>query len=252
MIESKDNQIVKHINKLKHKKDRKIHGEYIIEGEKIVNEAIEKHRDYLKEIIVSESYAKRNNIDPNSVILVDEIFDYVTEHKNPEGIIGIMKKKETNNSPDYTKNLIIVLNEVQDPGNLGNIIRTVDSLDLGQIILSENTVDPYMPKVVRSTMGSSFRVNIFEEEIKEVLEELEENSYEIYSAVLDEDSENLYKLDTRNKKIAVIFGNESSGVDPLIQDKTKKLYIPMPGETESLNVSTSVAVVSYEIYRQNL
>lgn len=252
MIESKDNQLVKHINKLKHKKDRKIHSEYIIEGEKIVQEAIDKHSDYIRDIIVSESYAKKNNIEPDSIIFTDETFDYVTEHRTPEGIIGIMKKKEASNSPDYTKETIIVLNEVQDPGNLGNIIRTIDSLNLGQIILSENTVDPYMPKVVRSTMGSNFRVNIFEEEIDEVLKKLEENSYEIYSAVLDKDSENLYNIDTRNKKVAIIFGNESNGVNPVIQERTKKLFIPMPGETDSLNVSTSVAVVAYEIYRQNI
>ncbi len=252
MITSKDNNLVKHINKLKHKKDRKIYLEYIIEGEKIVKEAINTQQNNIVNIFVSESYAKSNNIESDYNILIDEVFEYVTEHQTPEGILAIMKINENDIRLDFTEKYIIILDEVQDPGNLGNIIRIADSLGLKQIILSENTVDPYMPKVVRSTMGSIFRVNVFEKSINNVIKELEENNYEIFSAVLDKDSKSLYELESKNKKIAVIFGNESRGVSNDVLNITKKLYIPMLGEAESLNVASSVAIISYEIFRQNI
>lgn len=253
MIESKDNNLVKHINKLKHKKDRQIYKQYIIEGKKNVEEAILFDKLNVFKIVVSESYAKKNNISSEYEIFTDEIFSYITEHQTPEGIIAIMNmKKKEDLKLDYNVPYIIILNEIQDPGNLGNIIRIADSLDLKQIILSENTVDPYMPKVVRSTMGSTFRVNIFIDNIQNIIKELENNNYEIYSAILNKDAVNLYDLQTNNKKIAIIFGNESKGINNDIINMTKGLYIPMKGKVDSLNVASSVAIISYEIYRQNL
>lgn len=251
MIVSKDNTLVKHINALKHKKDRKAHLQYLVEGIKIVDEAIKFNKDNIVNIVVSETYAKTNNISADYTIFSDEIFDYVTEHQTPEGILAIIKMKEEI-KPDYTASFVIVLNEVQDPGNLGNIIRIADSLDLKQVIVSQNTVDPYMPKVVRSTMGSSFRVNTLEKDILQTIEELIKNGYEVYSAVLDKDAQSLYKITTKDKKIAVIFGNESKGINTDVSNKTKKLFIPMKGQVDSLNVASSVAIVSYEIFRQSL
>lgn len=252
MITSKDNQLVKHINKLKHKKDRTIHKQFIVEGKKNVSEAIKFNNESNLEIIVSESYAKSNNILENYTIFSDEIFDYVTEHQTPEGIMAIVKMKEENENIDYSEPYIIIINEVQDPGNLGNIIRIADSLNLKQIVLSENTVDPYMPKVVRSTMGSIFRVNIFEKNISNLMENLKENNYNIFSAAVREDAKDIYSLDFKNKKTAIVFGNESQGVDEEVLDKTELIYIPMNGKAESLNVASAVAVISYEVYRQNM
>lgn len=252
MIESKDNNLVKHINKLKHKKDRQAHNQYIVEGEKSVAEALKFDKENIFKIVVSESYAKKNNISSEYVILTDDIFSYITEHQTPEGILAIMNMKEKEDLPNFNEKYIIVLNEVQDPGNLGNIIRIADSLELKQIILSENTVDPYMPKVVRSTMGSTFRVKSFEMNIEDILTNLEKNNYNIYSAILDKDAENLYNLNVKDKKIAVIFGNESKGINKNIINKTNSIYIPMKGEADSLNVASSVAIISYEIYRQNM
>lgn len=252
MIISKDNQLVKHINKLKHKKDRNIHKEYIVEGKKNVEEALKYNKENILKIITSESYAKINNISVDYIIFSDEIFSYITEHKTPEGIMAIVKMKEELLEPDYSEPYIIILNGIQDPGNLGNIIRIVDALDLKQILLTKNTVDPYMPKVVRSTMGSTFRVNNFEKDIFDIIKELKQNNYEIYSTSLTEDAENLYSFKFNNKKIAIIFGNESQGVDKNVFNETKLLYIPMPGDVESLNVANAVAIVSYEIYRQNM
>ncbi len=250
MIESKDNQLVKHINKLKHKKDRLENREYLIEGEKIVSEAIEFAKEDIVNIIVSESYARSNNITKDYIIFSDEVFKYITEHPAPEGILAIMKMKDGENI-DFDAKYILILNGIQDPGNMGNIIRIADSLDLKQIIISENTVDPYMPKVVRSTMGSNFRINIYQNNINKIIDELKSNNYEVYSTVLNEDAKELYELETKDKKIAVIFGNESHGIEEDVIKNTKNLYIPMEGRVESLNVASSVAIVSYEIYRQS-
>ena len=204
------------------------------------------------EVIVSESYAKSNNISENYNIFSDEIFDYVTEHQTPEGIMAVVNMKEENEEIDYEEPYIIIVNGVQDPGNLGNIIRIADSLNLNQIILSENTVDPFMPKVVRSTMGSIFRVNVFEKNIFNIIQKLKENNYNVFSAAVKEGAKDIYSLDFKNKKTAIIFGNESLGVEEKVLEKTDLIYIPMKGKSESLNVASAVAVISYEIYRQNI
>ncbi|MCI8397520.1 MAG: RNA methyltransferase [Clostridia bacterium] len=151
----------------------------------------------------------------------------------------------------YNEDIIIVLDGIQDPGNLGTIIRTIDSTGLSQIILSKTSVDAYNPKVVRSTMGAIFRVNIIEaENLVETLKNLKKHKYKIIATSLS-GTENIYEIDM-NKK-AIVIGNEAKGVSKeILEVSDGKTKIPMIGKTESLNAGIATGVILYEYVRRKI
>ena len=168
IITSKDNEVIKNIRKLKEKKYRDLENCYIIEGMKLINEAIEANAK-IKKIVICEECT--NNGEINKEVLYEiakydityvtkKVFDLLTDVKTPQGIIAIVEKQNMEKQIDYSQDIIIALDDLQDPGNLGTILRTADSANLNQIILSKNSVDVYNPKVIRSTMGAIFRINI--------------------------------------------------------------------------------------------
>ena len=150
-----------------------------------------------------------------------------------------------NTGADY----VLAVDGVQDPGNLGTIIRTADSANLKQILVSKDTVDAYSPKVIRSTMGSIYRVKIVEcENLADVLDELKKHKFQIVSTSLDTEN-SIYDIDYRKK--VVVIGNEGNGVSKEIQDLSDyKVKIPMLGKTESLNASVATGIMIYEYVRQ--
>ena len=259
VISSKDNELVKHIKKLKDKKYRDESNEYIIEGVKLIEEAV-KENAKIKKIIVCEDTTRTYEIPTNVMLeiakyeciyVTDKIFASITQVTNPQGIMAIIEKNIGNTEIDYSQDIIVVLDDVQDPGNLGTILRTVDSIGLDQIIVSKETADAFNPKVVRSTMGAIFRIKIIEvEDLKQMIKEMKKHHYKLMVTSLQtEDS--IYDIEFR-KKIIVI-GNESNGVSKEIQDMAdEKAKIPMLGKTESLNASVAAGIVMYEYVRQKL
>lgn len=246
IIKSKTNSQIKEINKLKHKKYREEKQKFIAEGKKIVEEALEFQNENVEKIFASVSYAKGNNIPKEAILVEDEIFSYITEDTNPEGILAIIKIPKEQNI-DYSKKNIVILNEIRDPGNMGTILRTLDSLGITQVVLTGDIVDPYMPKVVRSSMGAIFRINIIKRHIIKEIKNLKERNFKVVCT--DMEGENIYTLD--NGKYAIIFNNESHGISEDIEDLVSgKISIPMEGKTESLNVAMSVGIIMYEFYRK--
>ena len=255
LITSKDNETIKHIRKLKEKKYRDEYGEYVIEGIKLINEAIKENAN-VKTIIVCDN-CNKEAINQNSMyevakqncIYVDEkVFNTITEVKNPQGILAVVGKPEGNKEINYKEDMIVILDDLQDPGNLGTILRTVDSANLKQIIVSADTADCYNPKVVRSTMGAIFRVNIIETaELETTLKEIKKHKFDVIVTSLDTER-SIYDI-KYNKKVIVI-GNEANGVSKEIQEMTDtKVKIPMLGKTESLNASVATAIIVYEYVR---
>ena len=287
VISSKDNEIIKNIKKLKEKKYRELENAYLIEGIKIVKEAIAENAK-IRQIIMCEDFTDNVELDKdtlyelarhNLIYVTRNIMDSLSDVKTPQGIIGVVEKskrfaeedndenKSKNNidaetnmlgnktgiepKVDYTQDIIIALDGVQDPGNLGTIIRTADSANLNQIIISKTSADPYNPKVVRSTMGAIFRVNIIEtENIVEELKKAQENGFKVMVTALDS-SESIYKTEF-NKKVIVI-GNEANGVSKEVQSiADEKVKIPMLGKTESLNASIAAGIMIYEYVRRKI
>ena len=179
----------------------------------------------------------------------ENVFKYISEVKTPQGILAVIEKNNKDIEIDYNHDIIVALDDVQDPGNLGTILRTVDSIGLNQIIVSKGTADCYSPKVVRSTMGAIFRVKIIEcENLEETLKDIRKHRFEIVVTSL-QTKNTIYDIDYKNK--VIVIGNEANGVEKNIQDMAdKKVKIPMLGKTESLNASVATGIILYEYVRQ--
>ncbi len=259
VISSKDNEIIKSIRKLKEKKYRDIENCYLIEGIKLIKEAINENAK-IKQIIVCEDCINSGEIDKeilyeiakyNVQYVAETVFNSITDVKAPQGILAVIEKNNKNNQIDYSQDIIITLDDIQDPGNLGTILRTVDSANLNQIILSKKCADSYNPKVVRSTMGAIFRVNIIEvEDLRKTLKEIKQNDFKVMVTALDTNN-SIYSVDY-NKKVIVI-GNEANGVSREVQEiADEKVKIPMLGKTESLNASVATSIMVYEYVRRKI
>ncbi len=268
IISSKDNEQIKAIRKLKDKKYRDETGLYIVEGIKMVKEAICENVK-IKTIVVCEdceegnstkkSY-QENKMDQSllyeiakyeCLYVTKSLFNILSEVQTPQGILAVVEKGDSSENIDYTQDIILVLDGIQDPGNLGTILRTLDSSNLKQIIISEEVADPYNPKVVRSTMGAIFRINIIRaKNLVETLKVIKKHKYEIVATSL-ETTDSIY--DITYKKKAIVIGNEANGVSKLVQDLAdKKVKIPMLGKTESLNASVAAGIIIYEYVRGKL
>ncbi len=259
VITSKDNEVVKSIKKLKEKKFRDEKNQFIVEGIKLVAEAIEE-KSNIDSVVVCEDCVNKGSIEKkllyeiakfNCVYVTEKIFDTLTDVSNPQGILAVINKENDNNKIDYTQDFIVALDGIQDPGNLGTILRTVDAAGLNQIILSKETADSFNPKVVRSTMGGIFRVNMIKSDnFIETLKELQKNGFEIVVTSLDTDN-SIYDINYHKK--VIVIGNEANGISKKVQNLAeKKVKIPMLGKTESLNASVAAGIVIYEYVRNKL
>ena len=256
-ITSKDNEFIKHVKKLKDKKYRDSSNEYVIEGIKLVTEALQEKAP-IKQIILCDDCEKNAFIPKDlmyeiakqeCIYVTEKIFKYLSEVQTPQGILAIIEKRGQEIEIDYSQDVMVALDEIQDPGNLGTILRTVDSIGLTQILVSKGTADAYNPKVVRSTMGAIFRVKIIEcENLKNTLKEIKKHKFKIVVSSLQTEN-TIY--DTNYHKKVIVIGNEANGVESEIQNLAdEKIKIPMLGKTESLNASVATGIILYEYVRQ--
>lgn len=246
LITSKENETIKEIRKLKEKKYRK--EKFLVEGIKMLKEAIEE-KVAIEQIILKQGIKLDIDISKYKVMEVTEtIFNTLTDVVTPQGVLAIINK-ENKKEIDFTSNYIIALDGIQDPGNMGTIIRTLDSANLNQIVVSKNTVDGYSPKVVRATMGAIYRVKIIEvENLAETLTKMKKSNFQIVTTSLKA-KESIYDV-KYNKKVVVI-GNEANGVSKEVEQIADyKVKIPMMGKTESLNASVAAGIMIYEYVRQ--
>ena len=256
-ISSKDNEIVKNVRKLKEKKYRDLENAYIVEGIKMVREAIEE-KAVIRQIIICDDCEKIDSIPKelmyeiakyDCLYVTSKIFKYISEVQTPQGVLAVVEKNNRDEDINYNEDIIVALDDIQDPGNLGTILRTVDSVGLTQILVSKGTADPYNPKVVRSSMGAIYRVKVIEcEDLLETLKEVKRNKFKILVSSLKE-SNSIYNV-KYNKKVLVI-GNEANGVEEKIMNiADEKIKIPMLGKTESLNAAVATGIILYEYVRQ--
>jgi len=185
------------------------------------------------------------------VYVSEKVFNSMTDVINPQGILAIIEKYPSEeNQIDFKEDLFLVLDNIQDPGNMGTILRTADSLNFTQILVSKGTADQYNPKVVRSTMGAIFRVKVIEcEDLTKTLKELKKHKIKICATDLKTDK-SIY--DVSFQKSAIVIGNEANGVSTEILNLAdEKIKIPMSGKTESLNAAVATSVILYEAKRPN-
>ena len=233
---------IKWIRSLHQKKTRDELGFFIVEGEKMVNEALIYAKDFI-ELLVYTNEFNFEAISCESYEITAKELNQISLLTTPNKVLAVVRKIKTN-SAIQKDNLIIALDGIQDPGNLGTIMRIADWYGISDIICSKTTVDWYNPKVVQSSMGAIFRVNMHTVELRDWLMNCELN---IYGALLE--GKNIYQ-ETLPEKGVLVLGNEGNGISqellPLITDA---ISIPRFGGAESLNVSVAAAILVSEFKR---
>ena len=260
MITSTGNARVKQlVTWQKKRKARDEEGVYIVEGIRMYREA---PRAQVREVYVSEQFYSRYGEElglsawgRQMEILSDHVFSHVSDTKTPQGILAIVKRLNyTMNDLMQMKNQkaphLVVLDNLQDPGNLGTIFRTAEAAGVTGILLSKDCVDVYNPKVIRSTMGAVFRMPfLYVEDLPEKIKELQKEGIKTYAAHLR--GENAYDEEDYTTGCAFLIGNEGNGLRDEVADCADCLIrIPMEGEAESLNAAVAAAVLMFEAGRQ--
>ncbi|MGY3776949.1 TrmH family RNA methyltransferase [Helcococcus sueciensis] len=229
VIKSSKNNLIKMINKLKKKKFRNEKNLFLIETRKMIDEAIKSNRN-IEYIIQKES---NELVYDNSILIEDKLFNEISNLVTPDGYMAIVSKY----NEDKLSENILILDNIQDPGNMGTLIRSAEAFGYNTII-SINSVDYYNEKVLRSTMGSIFRLNLIETNY-EFINTL--NDYKIYIA--DMNGEDFKEIESSQKK-AIVIGNEGNGISEEIKKIPHKLVkIPMQGKVESLNAAVSGSIL---------
>lgn len=261
MITSTSNNKIKNLSKLvKIAKERKKQDVFVVEGIRMFTEI---PKELHVETFATESFYEKNQVlfdGLNFELVADHIMESVADTKTPQGVISVVKRQhydleEVCGDSEYMqqinvkKPLVMALENIQDPGNLGTILRTAEGAGVTGILMSRDTVDIYNPKVVRSTMGSVFRIPFcYVENLTAVIGELNNKKYNTYSAHLQ--GKTFYDYDYADSTVFCI-GNEGNGLSEELSNLTKcKIKIPMLGKVESLNAATASTVLMYEAMRQ--
>lgn len=259
VITSKSNEKAKFIRSLNDKKGRQKNGCFYLEGIKVVNEVIERRGAinlrfiaYSEEILINVNGGKGilNKIKKiqNKISFSKDVFNTLTDTKTPQGILAVLEF--TNELEVLNDENILVLDKVQDLGNLGTIIRSADAFGIKQIICTSGTADVYSPKVLRSTMGSILREKITYIDNLQKVEELKKYGFAIVGTTLNEKSISIEKFDFSKKSIFVM-GNEANGISKEIEKICDYfIKIPMTGNAESLNVGVATSIILYKQFKK--
>lgn len=259
-IQSSQNSKIKEIKALHLKKNRDSEGLYFVEGIRFVNDALDNDQAIIKAVISEKLESVKGGkelieritaVCSDCSIVTDKLFKEISDTQTPQGIVAVLEKSRYN-----IKNIIeegssvVILDSLQDPGNVGTIVRTADAAGISAVIMTKGSVDLYSPKVLRSTMGSVFHMPVFQGiDINEAIGMLKESGYKIIASHLD--GRNNYFDEDLTDRCAIIVGNEANGISKETAGMADRLVkIPMPGRAESLNASIAASIMIYEIVRQ--
>lgn len=257
MITSFSNKKVKEVIELSKKaKARREQDAFVVEGVKMFLEAPVEH---IKQVFVSERLLERGINEALSIkleqvpyeVTTDEIFAKMSDTQTPQGILCVLKQfRYRFEDMKASKGVYVVLENLQDPGNLGTIFRTSEGAGVAGIIMSKETVDIYNPKTIRSTMGSIYRMPFYyTDDLKNAINTLKETGIKVYAAHLK--GEHYYDGYDYTDGCAFMIGNEGNGLsDEIAACADCYLKIPMEGQLESLNAAVSTAILIYEAHRQ--
>lgn len=243
MITSLQNAQVKQWKKLHTRRERSNTGLFLIEGFHLIEEAF-KSDWIIEQIIVREDVIVPNEYDHLPIEITSRaVLQNISQTETPQGIIAIVNEKQ-NVGAKGSK--ILLIDRVQDPGNLGTMIRTADAAGFNAVILGQGTVDLYNDKVIRATQGSIFHLNIIEGSLIEEILILKESGYKVFATALEEAVN--YKEVSLSEKIALVLGNEGAGVQKdILEIADHIITIPIYGKAESLNVGIAAGILMYHL-----
>jgi RNA methyltransferase, TrmH family len=244
-IHSIKNPQVKQWKKLLNRKDRDKTGMFLVEGFHLVEEAL-KQGELVQEIIVSEKVGLPPRWDTKSILITsvtDEISNELSDTEAPQGIYAVCRQEEKQSSLDEAQTVLLI-DAVQDPGNLGTMIRTADAAGIDAVVVGQGSVDIFNPKVLRSAQGSHFHLPIVRGDLNEWIDKLKEKNIPVYGTALE--NAHTYTETNPSNHFALMVGNEGNGVNKeLLLKTTENLYIPIFGKSESLNVAVATGILLY-------
>lgn len=243
LIKSVNNPLIKRLTKLKEKKYRDQEQLFLIEGEHLVYEA--NNKSLLEMVITSNETKQIANV--RTILVTEEIIKKLSHTKTPQQIIGVVKYlKVVNNTPKK----FLILDNIQDPGNLGTLIRSCLAFNIDKIFLSKNTVDIYNDKVLRSTQGAIFNIDIEYVDLIGEIKSLKEKNIPIFGTVV-EAGINLEQIEPL-EKYALILGNEANGISAeVLELTTKNITIKTNEKLESLNVAIAGSIILYNLNKKS-
>ncbi len=251
MITSTSNPKIKQVALLRDKaRARREEGAYIVEGLRMFREI---PAGDVREVYVTQDFYNKNeslcSTYKDLQVVSDKVFEKIADTVTPQGVVAVVSMKETSLEDVLKGDFLLFLENIQDPGNLGTLFRTAEGAGVKGIIISKGSADIYNPKVIRSTMGSIFRMPyIYVEDIAPVIAK-ESSNMNIYAAALEGAKD--YTTVSYTGRCGILIGNEGNGLkNETIKAAGKSVYIPMQGSVESLNASISGAILMYEAARQ--
>lgn len=238
LISSTDNVRIKDFKKLQNKKYRDKNNLFFVEGEHLVLEAYKS--GYLKTLIVQEG--NKFLLDIDTLYVTNNVIKYLSELETPQPIMGICKKIESKN----INGNVMIIDNIQDPGNLGTIIRSSVAFNLDTLIISKESVDPYNSKVIRASQGLIFYSNIIVDDILKKIQLLKNEGYYIIGTKVT-DGKDIKSIEKKSK-FAIIVGNEGIGISEEVSSLCDSYaYINMSEKCESLNVGVAASILLYEL-----
>lgn len=244
VLQSTKNYRVKEWRKLLTKKERDRQGVYIVEGFHLVEEALQTND--VVELMIHESHSFPSGWDIQSIPvtkITEEISRAISDTEAPQGVFAVCRKRASH--IDLTVHTrLLLLDRVQDPGNIGTMIRTAEAAGIDAVIFGKGTGDLYNPKVIRSAQGSHFYIGVEQGDLTHWLKEIQQANIPIYGTALEHALP--FQQVQRTGSFALIVGNEGSGVSPeLLEQTDQNLYIPIYGKSESLNVAIAAGILLY-------
>ncbi|TDQ39169.1 TrmH family RNA methyltransferase [Aureibacillus halotolerans] len=244
-ILSVQNPLIKQCKKLKAKKYREEQGQFLIDGQHLLQEAISAQLSLEYIFYDPNRCDPPQNTDAECIECSEEIIRALSDTPSPQGIIAVAEMPNEPDS-DLSAGRYVLLDDVQDPGNVGTIIRTAEVLGMTGVVLGEHCADVYSSKTIRSTQGALFHIPILRRNLQAFTEELHQHHIPLLATAMN--GESLEEAEVP-LNFAILFGNEGKGVSPALLDKAAQLLtIPMAGKTESLNVTVAAGIVLYRLH----
>ena len=243
IITSKANSVVKNAKKLHQKKYRK--SAYLIEGWHLFEEAVQAGVT-IEKIFALESYREQLVAFPQTVWVSEDILLDLADSQTPQGIVAVVQKEEVEQT-DFSQGKFLFLEDVQDPGNVGTIIRTADAAGFTGVIVSDKSADTYSLKTLRSMQGSHFHLPIYRMSNQVLLEKAKKAGIPVLATTLSKDSVD-YRGLVPIENFVLVMGNEGQGISPLMAESADQLvHISMKGQAESLNVAVAAGILIFHL-----
>ncbi|KRL36483.1 TrmH family RNA methyltransferase [Liquorilactobacillus uvarum] len=252
VIRSAQNKQVKEWKKLATKKGRQKQKAYLLDGWHLVKEAFMADIN-IKLLLMTESFKYIDEIEAMNknkyeiIVISEEVANHLSETPSPQGIFAVISLENTHDDETFLQGAWLMLDSVQDPGNIGTMVRTADAAGFSGVIFGDGTADVFQPKVVRAMQGSQFHIKVLTGSLNKWIQQMHTQHVPVFGTELNPDAKP-YDTVGKFRDFAVVMGNEGNGMhEELLKSTTHNLYIPIKGHAESLNVAVAAGILMFQL-----